>query len=223
MDALKVSEPGTDSGYLEALAAFDRSIKGLKDSAELARLTDDPAMPGLQALVRVMETMAAQFRLRDRDRQAMAVALEQRVAKITHEAMARVEASGASVVAKLAPELSRLVERSIRQRLWTVRLKTIFASAGIAVALSVTSLAIGYAIAYKAGLKDGLLDGKTIATAMATGPQAAAIWAQLMAVNDPVQAMKACRNGVSKGADGRRYCAIPVWLDSPSAPNSAHK
>ena len=80
MDAVTRSEPTTDGGYREALAGFDRAVNGLKDSAELARLTDDPAAPGLQALVKVMESMAAQFRLRDRDRQAMAVALEQRVA-----------------------------------------------------------------------------------------------------------------------------------------------
>ena len=72
MDAVARSEPASDGGYRDAVAAFDRSVSGLKDSAELARLTDDPAAPSLVALLRVMESMAAQFRLRDRDRQAMA-------------------------------------------------------------------------------------------------------------------------------------------------------
>lgn len=223
MDAVTRSEPTTDGGYREALAGFDRAVNGLKDSAELARLTDDPAAPGLQALVKVMESMAAQFRLRDRDRQAVAGALEQRVAKIRDEAMAQVEASGAQVVEKLAPDLSRLVERSIRQRLWTVRINTVLVSAGTALLLILGSFAAGYGIAYKAGRNDGLVDGKTIAAAMAAGPDAASAWSVLMATNDPVRAMKACRAGGVRDDRGRHYCAMPVWLDPPSAPKDAHR
>ena len=155
MDAVAGSPPASDGGYRDAVAAFDRSVSGLKDSAELARLTDDPAAPSLVALLRVMESMAAQFRLRDRDRQAMAVALEQRVAQIRDEAMARVEASGANVVEQLAPDLSRLVERSVRQRLWTVRMRTVLISAGGGIGLVLLSLGAGYGIGFQTGTDNG--------------------------------------------------------------------
>ena len=223
MDAVARSEPASDGGYRDAVAAFDRSVSGLKDSAELARLTDDPAAPSLVALLRVMESMAAQFRLRDRDRQAMAVALELRVAKIRDEAMARVEASGTHVVERLAPDLSRLVERSVRQRLWTVRIRTVLVSAGGAAALVLLSLAAGYGVGFQTGHTTGLNDGKTIAAAMAAGPNAADSWASLMADNDPVPALKACRGSSGHDGAGRRYCLMPVWLDPPSAPPNAKR
>ena len=43
-------------------------------------------------------------------------------------------------------------------------------------------------------------------------------WAPLMADNDPVQALAACQKAVATDAHGRRYCAMPVWLDPPPAP-----
>ena len=223
MDAVARTEPTSDGGYRDAVAAFDHSVGGLRDSAELARLTDDPAAPSLVALLRVMEAMGAQFRLRDRDRQQMAVALEQRVAKIRDEAMARVEASGAHVVERLAPDLSRLVERSVRQRLWTVKLTTVVISGGIGIGLVLISLAAGYGIAFRHGRDAGLIDGKTIAAAMAAGPDAAGSWASLMANNDPVRALQACRGSSGHDAGGRHYCLMPVWLDPPGAPPSAKR
>ena len=221
MDAVARTEPTAGESYREAAAAFDRSVAGLRDSSELARLTDDPAAPSLGALLKVMESMGAQFRLRDRDRQAMAVALEQRVARIRDEALAQVEASGATVVERLAPELSKLVERSLRQRLWTVQLRTLLLAGGAAAALIFMSFAAGYGVAFRAGRDSGLQDGRTIAAAMAAGPQAAASWARLMADNDPVPALKACDNSRGHDTAGRRYCLMPVWLDPPAAPPPA--
>ena len=223
MDA--VGEPAREPAetYADAIAGFDQSVSALRDNVQLARLTGDPAAPALEAMVRVLGAVARQFQLRDRERKEIAAAMEMRARRIAEDTTSQIEASGTAIIDKLAPELSRLVERSVRQRLWSVRLKTLAGAGGLAVALSIACFGIGYGMAYKAGRDDGLLDGRAIAAAMATGPQAADAWAQLMAVNDPVQAMKVCRNGVSKGADGRRYCAMPVWLDPPSAPNSARK
>ena len=223
MDAVDGPTRNPAETYADAMAGFDQSVSALRDSVQLARLTDDPAAPALEALVRVLGSVARQFQLRDRERKEIAAAMEMRARRIAEDTTSQIQASGTAIIDKLAPELSRLVERSVRQRLWTLRIKTLAAAGGMAVALSIACFAIGYGMAYKAGRDHGLLDGRTIAAAMATGPQAAAAWAQLMAVNDPVQAMKACRSEISKGADGRRYCAMPVWLDPPSAPNGAHK
>lgn len=223
MDAVEPSPSGNGDGFPETLAAFEQSLAGLRDSAQLARLTDDPAAPALEALVRLFAVSARQFQVRDRERKEIAMSMEVRARRIAEDATAQIQASGTAIIERLAPELSRLVDRSLRQRLWSVRLKILAATAGMAVALSIACFGIGYGMAYKAGRNDGLLDARTIAAAMATGPQAAASWAQLMADNDPVQAMKACRRQVSAGGDGRRYCAMPVWLDPPSVPNGAHK
>ncbi len=223
MDAVDASARDPGNAYADDMAAFDHSVSALRDSAQLARLTDDPAAPALEAMVRVLGSAARQFQLRDRERKEIAASLESRARRIAEDATKQIQASGTTIIERLAPELSRLVERSIRQRLWTVRIKTLATACGMAVGLSIACFAFGYGTAYKTGHNDGLLEGKVIAAAMATGPQAAATWAQLMALNDPVQAMKACRSGVSTDAQGRRYCAMPVWLDPPAAPKNAHK
>jgi hypothetical protein len=60
------------------------------------------------------------------------------------------------------------------------------------------------------------MSAHTISAAMAAGPGAASAWASLMADNDPVQALTACRKSVSTDVQGRRYCSMPVWLDPPT-------
>ncbi|GAB0120036.1 hypothetical protein Acid7E03_41080 [Acidisoma sp. 7E03] len=65
----------------------------------------------------------------------------------------------------------------------------------------------------------GEVVGNTISAAMAAGPEAAATWSRLMANNDPVRALAVCKQSVSTNANGRRYCAMSVWLDPPSVPD----
>lgn len=220
MDAVEGPADQSGTAYPEAMAAFEESVTALRNSADLARLTEDPAAPSLEALVRVMTTVERQFQAREGERKQVVAALEARARRISEDATKRVEASGADILAKLAPDLARLVDRSVRLRVWNVRTRTLAAVAGVAVTLAVACFAIGYATAYKAGRDDGLLAGKTIAAAMAAGPGAAAAWAQLMAANDPVQALKACH--ASSGHDhDRRSCLMPVWLDPPLPPDVA--
>lgn len=223
MDAVDGPRREPAEPYFEAMAAFDQSVAALRDSAQLARLTDDPAAPALEAMVRVLGAAARQFQLRDRERKEIAASLDARARRIAEDATARIQASGAALVEQLAPDLSRLVERLVRQRLWMVRIKTLIITAGVAVTLAVTCFATGYALAYKAGHNDGLVDARTIAAAMAAGPGAAHAWAMLMAANDPVRALQACHAGSARDAGGRHYCAMPIWLDPAPPPAPAKK
>ena len=77
-----------------------------------------------------------------------------------------------------------------------------------------------YAAGLNAGRTQGEIVGQTINAAMAFGPDAAAAWSSLMANNDPVRALAACQKNAAAEAKGRRYCGLPVWLDSPPAPAS---
>ena len=217
MDAVEAQSSQADTGYPQAMAAFGESVSALRDSADLARLTDDPAAPSLEALVRVMTTVERQFQAREGERKLVVAALDARAKRIAEDATKRIEASGATIVAGLAPELAKLVDRSVRLRVWNVRTGTLAAVGGVAVALAVACFAVGYGLAYKAGRNDGLLAGKTIAAAMSAGPEAAVAWAQLMAANDPVQGLKACRAAIEHDHD-RRSCLMPVWLDPPLPP-----
>jgi len=57
------------------------------------------------------------------------------------------------------------------------------------------------------------------AAAMSAGPDAASSWAALMADNDLVSALKACRADTGHNAAGRRHGMMPVWPDLPPAPH----
>ena len=206
--------------FAESLAQFERSVDALKASAHLAQLTDDPAAGGLAALVRVMECLAAQFAVREVERQELLRSLQLQADRIADEAQARVQASGVAIIDQLAPELSRLVQRTVQQRLWTVKLRTVLAAAGGAVGLAAVIFALSYGAGYAAGRQNGLLSAQTIAAALTAEPQAAAGWARVMAANDPVAALAACRQHIVRNARGRRYCAMPVWLDPPAVPKS---
>jgi hypothetical protein len=100
-------------------------------------------------------------------------------------------------------------------RLWSIRLRTLLAAGGVATALGVAVFSVSYGAGFSNGQATGLVAGKTIAAAMAMGPDAARAWSRLMAANDPVVALKNCK--VDRDGTGRRFCRMPVWLDSPKA------
>jgi len=219
MDAVTA---GTDADrsapFAESLARFERSVDSLKASAHLAQLTDDPAAGALTVLVGVMESLAAQFAVRDAERQELARSLQLQADRIADDALARVQASGVAIIDQLAPDLSRLVQRSVQQRLRTIKLRTLLAAAGAGVGLAVVIFALSYGAGYAAGRQNGLLSAKTIAAALTAEPQAAAAWSRMMATNDPVQALAECRKHIARNAQGQRYCDMPVWLDPAPAP-----
>lgn len=222
MDALEAPTSQAETDYPEAMAAFEESVSALRDSAHLARLTDDPAAPSLDALVRVMTTVERQFQAREGERRQVAAALESRAKRIAEDATKRVEASGSALVAGLAPELAKLVERMVRQRLWTIRARTVLISAGAGIALILSAADAAYFVAYKSGRAEGLHEAQVIHAAMTAGPNAAAAWSDIMAFNDPVAALRLCRDASGKDASGRHFCALPIWLD-PAAPPAGQK
>ena len=138
-------------------------------------------------MVRVMESLAAQ----EVERQELLRSLQLQADRIADEAQARVQASGAAILETLAPELSRLVQRTVHQRLWTLKLRTLLAAAGAGVGLAAVIFAVSYGAGYAAGRQDGLRSARTIAAALTAGPQAAAGWVRVMAANDPVVALAA--------------------------------
>jgi hypothetical protein len=206
--------------YGARLVAFEDCVEGLRDSARYARLSGDPAADSLAAMVRVMESIAVAFRTRAAERAQISQSLRQEVEAISEAAIAKVEARGSDIVAKLLPRLTALTEQVMQRRLWVIRLRTLLLVGGVGFALSMAVFAVSYGAGYSSGRKDGLIASKVITSAMAADPRAAFAWAKLMAANDPVQASAICRQKTIKDAQGRRSCAMPVWLDPPPPPRA---
>jgi hypothetical protein len=218
MDAVEAQSSHAETNYPQAMAAFEESVSALRDSADLARLTDDPAAPSLDALVRVMTTVERQFQAREAERRQVTAALEGRAKRIAEDATKRVEASGSAILAGLAPDLAKMVERMVRQRLWTIRVRTVLISAGVGIALTLSAAGAAYVVAYKSGRAEGLHAAQVIHAAMTAGPNAASAWSGIMAFNDPVAALRVCRKSAGTDASGRHYCPLPIWLDSAEPP-----
>jgi hypothetical protein len=57
-----------------------------------------------------------------------------------------------------------------------------------------------------------------LTTAFQDGPAAASIWLNFMQANDGNLVGEACAKSTFKTADGRRACAVGLWVDPPTKP-----
>lgn len=212
MDA--VAPPGPATSNVEvALSDLQKALKGLEWSAEFSRLSGDPAAESLTALLQVLSGMGALMQARQAERAEVAAAVATETRLVVDRASAELERRSAALVERLGPGLALAAERYAAARLWSIRLRTLVAAGAVAVALTTVVFAVSYGAGFSNGRATGLLAGRTIAAAMAAGPDAALAWSRLMATNDPVTALKDCKP--ERDANDRRYCRMPVWLDSP--------
>ena len=215
MDAVTPSDPAAKK-VDTALADLQRALKGLEWSAEFSRLSGDPAAESLTALWQVLAGMGALMQARQAERAEVAAALAAETQLVVDRASAELERRSAKLVERLGPDLARAAERHAAVRLWSIRLRTLLAAGAVSIALTAVVFAVSYGAGFSNGQATGLLAGKTIAAAMAAGPDAAQAWSRLMAANDPVAALKNCKT--ERDANQRRFCRMPVWLDAPAIP-----
>ena len=195
---------------------LDATLEAMRHAASAAVLKGDPLAEQLTALTLSIEALGDMCDANAGTQLEIEERLRAQAGAIADKAIERVHATGMGILDQLTPRLVTLVERTSRQRLATWRMRSIVVTAAVALlALSVSGGYV-YAVGYTAGRTNGELVGHTITTAMAAGPAAAADWARLMALNDPQQALASCKSAIQRDEHGRRYCAMPVWLDPPS-------
>jgi hypothetical protein len=208
-------------GRPELRQKLDATLDTMRRAASAAVLKGDPLAEQMTALALSIEALgkicdaSADTQLEIEER------LRAQAETVAEEAVERVHAAGMAILDQLTPRLVALVERSSRQRLKTWRMRSITGTAAAALLALVISGGYVYAVGYTAGRTNGELVGHTISAAMAAGPAAAVDWASLMALNDPQQGLASCKSAIQRDGHGRRYCAMPVWLDPPSAAGPA--
>ena len=194
-----------------AQAEIERAI-------QVSGLKQDPLVPLMRAL---SLSLGVQHRLHEASSthlRDVSDRLDRQVADAVTQAERELAAREAAVISKLAPQLARATEQAVRARLWTIKFRTIVASAGGTVLLGLATLGAGYSLGHAAGRDEGLRTTDAIvAAARRDGPDAAVLWARLMANNDPRPAMAACEKSLAQQG-GRRACPLPVWLDPPAPP-----
>ncbi|HTJ59463.1 MAG TPA: hypothetical protein VL418_18160 [Devosiaceae bacterium] len=189
----------------ETKEAFDRA-------ASAAFLHDDPAKDQLVAMGLAVEAIFEICEASDRSQRTATATLAAQLSDIAGDASQK-------LVERTGPQVANVIERATKFQLQTVRRRTLFSGiAGILVAAALVA-GVSYIAGFASGQAHGEVVGNTISAAMAAGPNAAAAWVGLMKDNDPVRALSVCKQSVSTDAHGRRYCAMPVWLDPPSVPD----
>jgi len=119
----------------------------------------------------------------------------------------------AGVVDQLAPYLATTITEAVREQVKIVKFKTVAGWSGAVLGVALIACLFTYPTGYSAGLVHGEQATHMVNEAMADGPDAAVAWSTLMADNNPVSAIAACRRSISTDAEGQRYCFMPVWLD----------
>ena len=194
----------------------------LRRTAAAAALKSDPLAEQLQALAVCVGALSDLYQASEATQIDIANTLKTQSAAIADDAIARVHASGMDIVNKLAPQLANAADRTMGQKITTLRIRSIvFLSLALTLAILLPSV-----FTYAAGLNSGRFQAEVadhlISVAMKAGPTEAVAWGQLMQDNDGAGALAVCRKNLEQDADGRHYCLMPVWTDpaSPAGPSA---
>jgi hypothetical protein len=197
---------------------LDAALGAMHRAASASVLKGDPLSEQLHALAASIGALGEIYEASADTQLEIAEQLRAQADAVANDAIERVHASGVTIIDHLAPRLAAVVEKTSRTRGLNAQLRVILGgTAGLLIGLALVA-GVSYAAGFASGRAQGEMTSHTIAAAMAAGPAAAAAWGLLMANNDPVQALAACRRSVSTDANGRRFCAMPVWLDAPVIP-----
>jgi hypothetical protein len=192
---------------LDALRAkVSETREAFERAASASFLHDDPAKDQLLAMGLAMDAMLQISEINDVSQKNVSASLEAKVKEIAGKATQQ-------LVEQAGPDVADAIKLATRFHLKTVRLRWILGGAASVLIGAALIAGLSYSAGFEAGRTNGEVAANTIAAAMASGPGAAADWSVLMADNDPVQALAACRKSVVVASDGRHYCSMPIWLD----------
>jgi hypothetical protein len=192
---------------LDALRAkVAETTEAFERAASASFLHDDPAKDQLLAMGLAMDAMLQICEINDASQKNVTASLEAQVKEIAGKATQQ-------LVEQAGPDVADAIESATRFHLKTVRLRSILGGAAGMLIIAALIAGFSYSAGFEAGRTRGEIAGHTIAAAMASGPGVADAWSSLMADNDPVQALAACKKSVVIASDGRHYCSMPIWLD----------
>jgi hypothetical protein len=203
-------ELGCDIERMQAEMARGIQIGGLKNDPTLPLIKTLSASLGLQW--RLHDQAVGYFRsASDRlDRQlADTIALGEQV----------LETRRIGIVESLAPELARLMAKSVRSWNRSVTLKTGLIFGGFAVALALGVGMAGYGAGWQAGRTAELSASGALAGAIhQAGPDAETALVGMVRANNVAEAWAKCQNTATDDKDGRRVCSMPMWADPEGQP-----
>jgi hypothetical protein len=191
----------------------------LERSAQLAGLKNDPTWPLVKAL---STSLGLQWRLHEQGVRYFHDAserLDRQFADTIAQAEQALETRRMAVIEGLVPILVDLTTKNARAWRRTVTLKTAFSFGAFAIVLA---FGVGMA-GYGAGWESGHVFAVEISGELATvvrnaGPAAENALAAMIHANDLAEAWARCQKMASTDKNGRRVCAMPMWVDPEGPP-----
>jgi hypothetical protein len=204
-----------------ARAKLAEAQSAMLQAASAAVVKGDPLAGQLQALALCVGGLTEIYEASEETRLEIAHTFRTQTDTVADAAIEKVHDSGMAIVKELAPKLSAITEETLRKNIWVMKLRTVFWGAGGIIALMVVGGCLTYGSGYANGLTKGEDNGKVISEAMNAGPGAATAWSAIMALNDPVRALAACKQTITSDDEGRRSCSLPIWLDPFPPPHGS--
>jgi hypothetical protein len=204
-----------------ARAKLAEAQAAMLQAASAAVVKGDPLAGQLQALALCVGGLTEIYEASEETRLEIAHTFRTQTDTVANDAIVKVHASGMSIIEQLAPKLAAITEQTLRRNIWTMKLRTVLWGGSGLIALMVLGGCLTYGTGFTAGRAQGESDGKIISEAMNAGPGAATAWSLIMALNDPVRALAACKQAISTDDEGRRSCSLPIWLDPFPPPHGS--
>lgn len=200
----------------------------IADMTEAAReanvIEGEPIVPLLDALQRAVAWMGE---LSARNAQATAeqsAKIVRTVADVRRIAEAEIERERAAISADKAGiirELSAAIATSTRDTQQSMVRSASRRSWVVSVGGSVLALVLvgggGFMLGRQQGAATAYETDANLRAVLRVNPTKAPLWLNLMASNDPAQALAGCQGAAVHTYDGRRACEVPIWLDPPKA------
>ncbi|GEO43030.1 hypothetical protein SAE02_71780 [Skermanella aerolata] len=125
----------------------------------------------------------------------------------------------ADLIKRVIQAVGQQAKTSLEQHRLRLDRKTSIMAGGIVAAGLILAGVGGYWAGWSSGAQASrVIEHDVAAAAMSAGPQAAASWAALMRNNDLPQALAQCSGASVWSANGKKACAVPLWLDGPETP-----
>ena len=191
----------------------------LERGAQLAGLRNDPTWPLIKAL---STSLGVQWRLHDQSIQCFHDAserLDRQLADNITQAENALDTRRAAIIESLVPILSDLTVKNARAWRRTVTLKTAITFGAFAVVLALGVGMAGYGAGWQSGRSLSVKASGDLAVASRdAGPAAEAALAGMIRANNLAEAWARCQAMATVDKNGRRVCAMPMWLDPAGPP-----
>lgn len=192
-------------------------------------LRDDPMMPLLTALANAIRYLGARTsqsdRIADQASRRTLEAIQQARANADAETLrfqAELAKTEADFIRRVGASIASSADEALTRRVRVLDRNSILIAAAVLVGTAGACLGGGYwwgSSNARAGFHETEV---RLQAAFSNGPDDAKLWLDLMNWNTISVGLRACsKPGVSAFQDGRRGCAVPLWIEAPlpSAPD----